>query len=260
MRLISVNLNGIRAASRKNFFSWMLEENADVICIQETKAQVPDLQDPIFKPQGYHSYFHDAQKKGYSGVAIYSKIKPLKVHYGLGWPCADQEGRYVQADFKNISIASLYLPSGTSGEIRQTVKYDFLDQYYLHLKQQSLTRKNPIAILGDWNIAHRKIDLKNWRGNLKNSGFLPDERAWMDKIFAENLLLDAFRIIKPNTEEYTWWSYRARAWDSNAGWRIDYQMISPELQSTVKKATIYREQRFSDHAPLIIDYDWQIQE
>lgn len=251
MRVMTVNVNGIRSAAKKGFFEWMLQQNPDVVCLQEIKAHDADLQQSLFKPEGYSAYFHFAEKKGYSGVAIYTKQKPINVITGLGWPDADTEGRYIEADFGEIAIASLYLPSGTSGELRQTVKFDFLKRYAEHLK--SLPKKHYI-ICGDWNIAHRQIDLKNWRGNQKNSGFLPEERAWMDQLFGPMGFVDAFREVNQEPDQYTWWSNRGQAWAKNVGWRIDYQVITAGLKGSVQSASIYKDQRFSDHAPLLIDY------
>jgi exodeoxyribonuclease III len=232
----------------------MLAQNADVVCLQEIKAQEADLQSEIFKPCGYHGHFHYAEKKGYSGVGIYSKQKPKQVIVGLGWPEADNEGRYVEVDLGRLSVASLYLPSGTSGEGRQQVKFDFLEKYSKHL--QALRKHNKeYVICGDWNIAHKEIDLKNWRGNKKTSGFLPEERAWMDVLFGELGYLDGFRLVNQEADQYTWWSNRGQAWAKNVGWRIDYQVVSPGLKNAVKSASIYKAQRFSDHAPLVMDYE-----
>ncbi len=253
MRVISINVNGIRSAATKGFFSWLQEINADVICMQEVRAEEEQLTKEVFHPAGYTKYFYSAQKKGYSGVAIYSKIEPDNIKVGLGWDTADDEGRYIEAQFNKVNIASLYLPSGTSGDHRQTIKYDFLDKYLAVLKQQINCGKEFI-ICGDWNIAHRKIDLKNWRGNQKNSGFLPEERAWLDVVFDEVGFIDAFRHKNPDKEQYTWWSNRGKAWENNTGWRIDYQIITPNMAQKITNADVYREQKFSDHAPLIIDY------
>lgn len=252
-RVITVNLNGIRSAAKKGFYTWLQEQNADVVCLQEIKAQAGDLQDALFKPAGFHGYFHYAEKKGYSGVGIYTKKEPKNVVMGLGWPEADNEGRYVEADFGNVAVASLYLPSGTSGPERQDVKFDFLRRYAEHLKVLMQQNKHYI-ICGDWNIAHRQIDLKNWRGNQKNSGFLPEERAWMDELFGTLGFVDGFRQVNQEPDQYTWWSNRGQAWTKNVGWRIDYQVLSAGLRQAVKSASIYKQQRFSDHAPLIIDY------
>lgn len=252
--VISFNVNGIRSAAKKGFFEWMLKQDADVICLQELKAQHADLLNAIFHPESYHGYFHYAEKKGYSGVGIYSKQKPQTIKIGLGWSEADQEGRYIEADFGALRVASLYLPSGTSGEHRQAIKFDFLKRYAEHLKtiaQQS----HEYILCGDWNIAHQKIDLKNWRGNQKNSGFLPEERAWMDDLFGSLGFVDAFRQINREPDQYTWWSNRGQAWVKNVGWRIDYQVVTQGLKEKIKSVSIYKEQRFSDHAPLLVDYD-----
>jgi exodeoxyribonuclease-3 len=252
-RVITLNLNGIRSAAKKGFYEWMAQQHADVVCLQEIKAQEQDLQQAIFAPAGYHGYFHYAEKKGYSGVGIYTKEEPKQVSKGLGWPEADKEGRYVEADFGDLCIASLYLPSGTSGEERQAIKFDFLKRYGEHLSGLAEQQRNYI-ICGDWNIAHRQIDLKNWRGNQKNSGFLPEERAWLDNLFGVMGYVDAFRQVNQEADQYTWWSNRGQAWAKNVGWRIDYQVVSPQLKDAVKSVSIYKEQRFSDHAPLIVDY------
>jgi exodeoxyribonuclease-3 len=254
-RVISLNLNGVRSAARKGFFDWAAQQNADVICLQELKAQDEQLQHPSLLLPNYHAHFCCAQKKGYSGVAIYSRQQPNQIKKGLGWVVADEEGRYIEADFGKIRVVSLYLPSGTSGPHRQSVKFDFLDRFAHHLNE--LKNQNiPYIICGDWNIAHQQIDLKNWRGNQKNSGFLPEERAWMDQLFGPLGFVDAFRSINKEPDQYTWWSNRGQARAKNVGWRIDYQVISPALQHTVKSVAIYTEQRFSDHAPLIIDYEF----
>jgi len=256
MRIISANLNGIRSAANKGFFTWMQTMQPDVLCLQETKAHRHQLDASIFHPPGYHSYFFDAQKKGYSGVAIYTKQQPDRVVTGLNWHTADMEGRYIQADFGQLSVASIYLPSGTSGEERQAIKYQFLDFYREHLGTLAGNGREYI-ICGDFNIAHKPIDLKNWRSNQKNSGFLPEERAWLDELFSQAGFCDAFRKINEEAEQYTWWSHRGKAWEKNVGWRIDYQVVTPGLSNAVLNASIYKEQRFSDHAPLIVDYDEQ---
>jgi exodeoxyribonuclease-3 len=255
MRIITLNANGIRSAQTKNFFSWIETQNADVVCIQETKAQRHQLQDSVFHPQGYHCFYHDAQKKGYSGVALYCKKQPDMVTEGIGWAEADFEGRFIKAQWGNLHVISLYLPSGSSSEERQNFKFKFLEQFFPYLQQLSANGGDYI-IAGDWNIAHKEIDLKNWKGNQKNSGFLPEERAWLDKLFATNQWFDAFRLINQQPEQYTWWSNRGQARAKNVGWRIDYQIVSALLKGKVTSASIYTEQRFSDHAPLIIDYDY----
>lgn len=251
-RVITANLNGIRSAAKKGFFQWMKKQQADVVCVQEIKAQEKDLEDPLFYPEGYHAYFHFAEQKGYSGVGIYTKEKPTKVIRGLGWEEADKEGRYIEVALKDLNVASIYLPSGTSGDIRQAVKFAFLKQYADFLKKS--TEKQKSILCGDWNIAHTKMDLKNWRGNQKNSGFLPEERAWMDELFGPLGFVDAFRLVNQLPDQYTWWSNRGNAYAKNVGWRIDYQIITPTLKNAVESVSIYKDERFSDHAPLIIDY------
>ncbi|MGI9228320.1 MAG: exodeoxyribonuclease III [Gammaproteobacteria bacterium] len=253
MKIISININGIRAGHRKGFFNWLSKQKADVVCMQEIKAQPDQLVDDILEPAGYHAFFNSAEKKGYSGVAIYARQKPDKVITQLGWKQADQEGRFLQADFGKLSVVSVYLPSGTSGDERQAVKYNFMERFEEVMKKMR-RRKREFILCGDWNIAHKKIDIKNWRGNQKNSGFLPEERAWMDKVFGEMKMVDAFRQVNQQEEQYTWWSNRGQAWAKNVGWRIDYQVITPGLSGRVKSAAIYKKERFSDHAPLIIEY------
>ena len=254
MKIITLNANGIRAASRKGFIEWMLAQDAEVVCLQEIKAQTDQLVAEILKPEGYFGYFNSAEKKGYSGVALYSRQEPERVSDTLGWDYADREGRYLQADYPGLSVISIYLPSGTSGDERQAVKYDFMERFERVLKN-ILQQKNEFIICGDWNIAHKQVDLKNWRSNRKNSGFLPEERVWLDKVFGELGLVDAFRVVNQEEEQYTWWSNRGQSWAKNVGWRIDYQVVTPGLAQRIKSVSIYKEQRFSDHAPLIIEYD-----
>ncbi len=253
MRVISVNVNGIRAAHRKKFFIWLEKQDADIICIQETKAQVDQLTEEIIKPKGYYSYFNSAVKKGYSGVAIYSRVEPDKIINKIGWKSADNEGRFLQANFDKLSIISLYLPSGSSSEERQAIKFNFLDRFIPVLKKIR-RQKREYIICGDWNIVHKEIDIKNWKGNQKNSGCLPEERAWMDNLFGKIGMIDAFRVVNQQAEQYTWWSNRGQAWAKNIGWRIDYQVVTPGLKNKIKTASIYKGERFSDHAPLIVDY------
>jgi exodeoxyribonuclease-3 len=257
VRVISINVNGIRAAHRKNFFIWLEKQDADIVCVQETKAQVEQLTEEIIKPKGYYSYFNDALKKGYSGVAIYSRIEPDKIIDKIGWREADDEGRYLQANFGKLSIVSLYLPSGSSSEERQIIKFDFLDRFMSVLKKIR-RQKREYIICGDWNIAHKKIDIKNWKGNQKNSGFLPEERSWMDNLFNKLGMVDSFRVVNQEAEQYTWWSNRGQSWAKNVGWRIDYQIVTPGLKDKIRTASIYKDERFSDHAPLIIDYDLKL--
>jgi exodeoxyribonuclease-3 len=256
MRIITLNANGIRSAARKGFFDWLPQQNADVVCIQETKAQRVQL-DELFYPAGYHCYYCDAEKKGYSGVALYSRVQPKNVLTGLGSAEFDLEGRYLEAQFDNLSIISLYLPSGSSGETRQQAKFRFLT-LFMPLLRQLRDNGRDYVLCGDWNIAHKAIDLKNWRGNQKNSGFLPEERAWMDQLFGEAGYIDAFRAVNEQAEQYTWWSNRGQAWAKNVGWRIDYQVVTPRLKDSIRAVHIYKDTRFSDHAPLIIDYDLEL--
>lgn len=256
LRVISLNANGIRAAARKGFFDWLPSQNADVVCIQETKAHHHQLTDDVFRPAGYHCYYEDAEKKGYSGTALYSKHKPLRVVRGYGDTEFDCEGRYLEVQLGGVNVVSLYLPSGSSHERRQEAKYRCLDTFAAHLDKLRRRRAEYI-ICGDWNIAHREIDLRNWKQNQKNSGFLPEERAWLDEVFGRRGFIDAFRAVEQGPDHYTWWSNRGRAWDKNVGWRIDYQVVTPGLAGKVRRAAIYKAERFSDHAPLIIDYDWR---
>ncbi len=255
LRVITLNANGIRAAARKGFFDWLPKQNADVICIQETRAQIDQLTDKIFHPDGYHSFYLDAQKKGYSGVALYSKNEPVEVIRGLGEDLIDAEGRYLEARFGKLSVVSLYLPSGSSGDIRQTFKYRMMELFLPYLKSLKRKRRDFI-ICGDWNIAHTNADIRNWKGNRKNSGFLPEERAWLSQLFDELGYVDAFRQLPQQEHEYTWWSNRGQAWTKNVGWRIDYQITTPGLRGRVVRTEIFRDRRFSDHAPLIVDYDF----
>ncbi len=254
MRIITLNANGIRAAARKGFFEWLKKQNADVVCIQETKAQEHNLTDGMYRPEGFHAYYFDAEKSGYSGVGIFCRTKPDKVTTGLGWVCADKEGRYIEADFGKLKVASLYMPSGSSGEDRQKIKFDFME-HYMKVLQKIQKSKQSFIICGDWNIVHKEIDIKNFKSNQKNSGCLPEERAWLDDVFTKVGFVDAFRVVNQKPDQYTWWSHRGRAYEKNVGWRIDYQVITSDLEKRVKKASIYKDERFSDHAPLIVDYD-----
>lgn len=254
-RIITANLNGIRAAHRKGFFDWLPAQQADFICVQELKAQADNLSAEMLAPAGYHSVFQYAEKKGYSGVGIYSRHQPDAVRIGLDEPFFDAEGRYVEVRLGKLSVASVYIPSGTSGDERQAVKYRFMDLFFEHLKELRNSGQD-VVVCGDWNIAHREIDLKNWRANQKNSGFLPDERAWISRLLDEQGWCDVYRALHPDAtgEAYTWWSNRGQAWQNNVGWRLDYQLATPALAARARAASVYKEQRFSDHAPLTIDY------
>jgi len=253
VRIISINLNGIRSAFNKGLLSWISQQNADIICLQELKAQEGDMGAEMRAPERFYGNFHYAEKKGYSGVGIYSKRKPDAVIVGLGIPEFDSEGRYIEAQFGNLSVVSLYLPSGSSGEERQAVKFKFMEAFMPHLVQLRHSGRD-VIVCGDWNIAHSEKDLKNWRGNKKNSGFLPEERAWLTELLNEVGFVDVFRKLHPELEAYTWWSNRGQAWAKDVGWRIDYQIATPEIAAKAIATGIYKEQRFSDHAPLLVDY------
>ena len=253
MRIITLNCNGIRAAARKGFFEWLSEQHADFVCLQETRIQPSQRTDPRFFPKGYTNCYVDAEKPGYSGVALYCRRKPDRIREGLGWADFDSEGRWIQADYGRLSVVSLYLPSGTSSDVRQDFKYDLMERLKPLLKKFAASGREYI-ICGDINIAHKNIDIKNWRGNQKNSGFLPAERAWMDWWFEEGGKVDVFRRVDPREDQYTWWSNRGQAWAKNVGWRIDYQIGTPVIAKRAQAVQIYKDERFSDHAPLVIDY------
>ena len=257
MRIITVNLNGIRSADSKGFYEWLQTQQADVICLQEIRIMHEQLTEIMLNPGNLNSAFEFAEKRGYSGVGIYFRKSPDRIQKGIGWSDMDSEGRFIQADYGKLSVVSLYLPSGTSGEERQNFKYKVMDYFEKWLGKARKSGREFI-ICGDWNIAHKEIDLKNWKSNQKNSGFLPAEREWMTKIFGELGFVDVFRKLNQNAEQYTWWSNRGRSWEKNVGWRIDYQVATPEVASKATGESIFREQRFSDHAPLIIDYDYKI--
>jgi exodeoxyribonuclease-3 len=257
-RLITLNLNGIRSAAAKGFVEWAERAGADCMGVQEVKAQAADVSgrfDAIGRLQGH---FHFAQKKGYSGVGLYTRRKPSDVIVGFdGGGEFDAEGRWVECRFdtpaRKLSIVSCYFPSGSSGEERQAAKFRFLDLMFPHLMRLKGGGRESILV-GDVNIAHQEIDLKNWRSNQKNSGFLPEERAWMTRLLGEGGLVDVFRTLNPHPEQYTWWSNRGQAWDKNVGWRLDYHLATPGIAATARREHIHLEPRFSDHAPLVIDY------
>lgn len=252
MKIVALNINGIRAGQRKGFFEWLATHSPDIVCLQEIKAQEHQLNE-TFYPKDYHCHYFPAVRPGYSGTAILSKREPKKIITGLGFDLCDSEGRYLQCDYEGLSVGSLYLPSGSHNDDRQVLKYEFMDR--LEEIMKGFKRKRQEFILcGDWNIAHTKKDIKNWRGNQKNSGFLPEERAWLDKLFGEMGWVDAFRVLNQEEHQYTWWSNRGRAWENNVGWRIDYHITTPGLRDKIIGCDIYKDERFSDHAPLIIDY------
>ena len=257
IRVVSLNLNGIRSATRKGWLQWMAGQDVDVVCVQEVKAQLQDLEDGMKvlasagKPLTGH--FHFAQKKGYSGVGLYARKKPKSVRLGFGHAEFDDEGRYVEADFGKYAVISVYLPSGSSSEERQQAKFRFLKVFRPHLQDLRASGRE-VIVCGDLNIAHKEIDLKNWKSNQKNSGFLPEERAWLSSVIEEVGFVDVFRSLDDRAEQYTWWSNRGQAWAKNVGWRLDYHLATPGAASKAKRCEIYLEQRFSDHAPVLIDY------
>jgi exodeoxyribonuclease III len=257
MRIITLNVNGLRSAERKGFARWLARvEPWDVVCLQEIKCLACDVPRSLTAPRKSHATFHPAQRKGYSGVALYAKRAP-KIVTGFGHTEFDPEGRYLQADFADLSVISLYMPSGSSGPHRQASKYRFLEAFLPHL-DRLVGSGREVVLCGDWNIAHQPIDLRNWRSNQKNSGFLPEERAWLTRVFDELGFVDVFRRVDPRPDQYTWWSNRGQAWTKNVGWRIDYQVATPGIAQTARAVSIYRNRRFSDHAPLTIDYDFDL--
>ncbi len=251
-RIITANVNGIRAAERKGFFDWLKTQNADVVCVQEIKAQEDQL-DGKFYPKGMHTFYQPAQKKGYSGTGLYCKTEPDQVIFSP-WEDIDFEGRFIQADFDNLSVISIYIPSGSSKQERQDYKMAFMTERFMPYLKKLQQDGRQYIICGDINIVHKKIDIKNFTGNKNRSGCLPEERAWMDELFNEAGLIDAFREANQKPHQYTWWSNRGQAWENNTGWRIDYQILSANLKGTIESVSIYKDRRFSDHAPLIIDY------
>lgn len=257
MRVITLNVNGIRAAANKGLYRWLAAQKADIVCLQEIKAHDADLDDVMRAPGGMRGGFSHAEKRGYAGVALYSRVRPDAVHEGFGVKEFDAEGRYLEARYGKLSVISAYLPSGSAGPHRQASKFRFLDAFLPHLKRLKQSRRH-VIVCGDWNIAHQEIDLKNWRSNQRNSGFLPEERAWLTKVFDEVGWVDVFRRLDRRPEQYTWWSNRGRAWAKNVGWRIDYQIATPGIAAKSLRASIYRRRRFSDHAPLIIDYEYAL--
>jgi exodeoxyribonuclease-3 len=255
MLVATLNLNGIRAAQRKGFFEWLAEVKPDIICLQELKAQLNQLPAPTFWPENYHCHYQPAEKKGYSGVALFSRKQPDRIIESMDWSVANSEGRYIEAVFGDLHIASIYLPSGTSGNERQAIKYQCMDKLRTRMQQQ-LTSGKDYILCADWNIAHTKKDIRNWQSNQKNSGFLPEERAWLDQLYDEDGWIDAFRVVNQEPYHYSWWSNRGRSWTNNVGWRIDYQLITPSLRDRIQHVEIYKQQRFSDHAPVLIEYDY----
>jgi len=260
--LTSLNLNGIRSATSKGLEAWIAQSRPDCICVQEVKAQAADVAEKFEQLAGLAGHFHFAEKKGYSGVAVYTRNQPSDVMVGFGAPEFDAQGRYVELRFdtplRKMSIISCYFPSGTSGEERQLAKYRFLELFYPYLT--SLKKKRELILCGDINIAHKEIDLKNWKSNRKNSGFLPEERAWMTKLLDKAKMVDVYRQLHPDATDaaYTWWSNRGQAYAKNVGWRLDYHLATSGLASTAVTASIYKAEKFSDHAPLTIGYDFNL--
>jgi exodeoxyribonuclease-3 len=257
LRVVTLNVNGIRSAANKGLYRWLAAQRADVACLQEIKAHDADLVEAMRAPRGLRGFFSHAEKKGYAGVALYARREPDALREGFGVKEFDDEGRYLEARFGRLSVVSVYLPSGSAGAHRQASKFRFLDAFLPHLQKLKRSRRE-VILCGDWNIAHREIDLKNWRSNRKNSGFLPEERAWLTQVFDGVGFVDVFRRLDPRPEQYTWWSNRGQAWANNVGWRIDYQVATPGIAARARKASIYRRRRFSDHAPLTIDYEYPL--
>ncbi len=254
MRIVTLNVNGIRAAARKGLFDWLARERADVVCLQEVRAQADQIAAPQFHPHQFHCFYEPAQRKGYSGVALFSRREPDEIVRGFGSAEFDAEGRYLEARFGALSIVSLYVPSGSSSDERQQAKFRFMTEFRVHLARLREDGRQYL-LCGDWNIAHKEIDLKNWRSNQKNSGFLPEERIWLDDVFGPLGFTDSFREVNADPDQYTWWSNRGQAWAKNVGWRIDYQVGTAGLKGAARRAEIFRDSRFSDHAPLLMDFE-----
>ena len=257
MRIVSFNANGLRSAARKGFFDWFSGTDADLLCVQETKAQEHQLREPAFMPDGYGAWFRDATtKKGYSGVAIYSRREPDEVRTALGWDAFDEEGRYLEARWGNLSVVSFYIPSGSSGELRQGFKFQVMD-WLRPILDTWLHSGRDYVLCGDWNIVRSALDIKNWKSNQKNSGCLPPERDWLNGLCGDGDArgwVDSYRALNPEAQDYTWWSNRGAAYANDVGWRLDYQLVTPELAARLQGCSILREPRFSDHAPYIVDY------
>ncbi|MDZ3823981.1 MAG: exodeoxyribonuclease III [Pseudoxanthomonas sp.] len=264
MRIVSFNANGIRSAASKGFCEWFRGHDADVLCLQETKAQEDQLADALFRPDGHHCFYRDAStRKGYSGVAIWSRREPDEVRTALGWAPFDDEGRYIEARFGRLSVVSLYMPSGSSGELRQDFKFQVM-AWLRPILDGWLRSGRDYVLCGDWNIVRGELDIRNWRSNQKNSGCLPEERAWLNALCADDPAdadpvagrgwVDSYRVLRPDGEDYTWWSNRGAARANDVGWRIDYQLVTPSLRARLRGCSIAREPRFSDHAPFTVDY------
>lgn len=253
LRVVSLNCNGIRSAARKGLYAWLERVDPDVICVQETKAQEFQVPFDAMHLSAYSAVFADAERRGYSGVGIYTKRAPDAVRVGFGWPEIDREGRYVEIDYDTLTIGSLYIPSGTMGPERQRWKDAFLGQFEPWLRERVHGGRSSI-ICGDYNIAHREIDVYNAVRASKITGFLPHERAWMERVLGEQGWIDTFRRVHADVPGYTWWSHFQQAFEHDRGWRIDYQLVTPDLADRVADAYVYRDERFSDHAPLVVEY------
>ena len=256
VRVITFNANGIRSAARKGFFGWMLAQAPDFVCVQETKAQEHQLPGEAVMA-GYSAVYLDAVKKGYSGVAIYARRPPSKVARGLGFGSLDDEARFLRFDYENLSVCSLYVPSGTMGPARQEVKYEFLDRFLPEMRRMK-SEGRPMLVAGDYNIAHLDIDVFSPKACANTTGFLPPERAWFDRVTDEVGWVDAFRVVNKERKQFTWWSGWKNAYPNNLGWRIDYQLVTPQLAGEVRAASIDRSERWSDHAPVTIDYAFEL--
>lgn len=256
-KVTTLNLNGIRSAARKGFAEWLARHDADVVCVQEIKAAVEDIEDGLHQIGRHQGHFYAAERKGYAGVGLYSHKKPKVIRRGFGVPEFDQEGRYLEADFGNVTVVSLYAPSGSANEERYQSKLRFLDAFYPHLKALRESGRE-VIVCADWNIAHREIDLKNWKSNQKNPGFTPVERDWVTRVIDELGFVDTFRQLDPRPEQYSWWSNRGASWDKNVGWRLDYHLATPALAEKARSEAIYKAEKFSDHAPITIEYDFRL--
>jgi exodeoxyribonuclease-3 len=257
LRVVTFNANGLRSAARKGFFPWFSRQRADVLCIQEIRASEEHLVGAPFRARGFQRISECGERPGYSGVAIYSRAEPKAVVRGIGVAEFDREGRYLEARFPNVAVVSAYFPSGSSSPARQEAKFRFLAAFDRRLAELADVGL-PFVFCGDFNMAHKNIDVKNWRANQNYPGFTPPERSWLDSLFTRRGFVDAFRAVNQDPHHYTWWSNRGRAWANNTGWRIDYQVVSATLGPRVRAAAIYKRRRFSDHAPLTIDYDWEL--
>ncbi len=254
MKVITINVCGLRASQKKGLFEWLRKSRADFICMQETRALEDQVSDSAFSIKGYERYMNIAEKKGYSGVAIYTHHKPIRIQKSFSKSIFEKEGRFILTEFKGFDLISIYFPSGSSSDKRQQLKYKFMNLFEKYIKDK-IKQKREMIICGDYNIAHTKDDIKNWQSNQKNSGFLPKEREWMTNLINKIGLKDAFREKCKKSDVYTWWSNRGNAYNNNVGWRIDYQMVTEKLSKKVISVSVYKKKKYSDHAPLIVNYD-----